>query len=81
MQAIQTKYIGPSDSRGSRVKATADAGTITVSYDHALGIEGNHAAAAVALCRKLGWPGTLVGGGLKDNSYVFVFLNSDRIKI
>jgi len=82
MQAIQTKYMGPTNTRGSRIKATAEAGSITVGYDHALSSEGNHNAAARALCEKLGWvpkPGvnrhtSTTSGQLKDGSYVHVFL-------
>jgi hypothetical protein len=79
MQAIVTKYLGPTNNRGARVKATADAGSITVSWDHALNADDNHESAAVALRAKLGWNddayGKLVGGGLPDgtgNCYVFV---------
>lgn len=66
-QAIITKFIGPTNFRGSRVKATADAGSITLSWDHALNSERNHDAAAEALARKFKWSGTWYGGGLPDN--------------
>jgi hypothetical protein len=79
MQAIITKYLSPTNHRGPRVKATATSGTVTVPWDHALGIGENHDAAARALVKKLGWDnpsyGILVKGGLPDstgNAYVFV---------
>lgn len=79
MQAIITKFIGPTNYRGSRIKAKCQAGSITVSYEHGLGTDDNHDAAAKALAEKLGWTGDgygkLVGGGLPDgtgNCYVFV---------
>jgi len=72
-QAIVTKFIGPTNNRGSRIKATADAGSVTVSYDHALGVEGNHRAAAEALALKYGWPLDMVGGGLPGSGYAFVY--------
>ena len=78
MQAIQTRYLGPTNTRGSRIKATAYAGSITVDYDHSLRTEEAHAVAAVALARKLGWDGYLICGGLHD-SYVFVFADKDAI--
>ena len=53
MQAIITKYLGPTNTRGSRIKATAWAGSVTVSYDYSLDTVGNHKAAAQALCDKL----------------------------
>jgi len=55
MQAIVTKYLGPTNSRGARVKAFCDAGGITVPWDYALDTEGNHDRAARALIQKLGW--------------------------
>ncbi len=73
-QAIVTKYLGPTDSRGSRVKATCQAGSVTLSWDDAKDSDENHTAAAVALCKRLGWRGELHGGGLPDgrgNAYVF----------
>lgn len=77
MQAIQTKYRGPTNVRGARIKATAQAGSITVPYDYALGIDENHAAAARALAETLGWWDTTVrclySGALPDNSYAHVF--------
>ena len=71
-QAIQVKYLGPTNYRGSRYKATAAAGSVTVSVDDALSTEGNVVAAAQALCDKLGWAQGMVYGQLADGSYVFV---------
>lgn len=76
MQAIETRYIGPTNFRGSRVKASAQAGSITIGWDDALNVDENHDAAAVALVRKLGWePATLASGGLpsgKGNCYALI---------
>lgn len=72
-QAIITKYLGPTNFRGSRIKATCAARSITVSYDHALNLEKNHAWAAEALARKLGWAGRWSQGGMPDDTgYCFV---------
>jgi len=72
MQTIHTKYIGPSNVRGSRVKATASSGrSITLHWDSSLDSDENHTAAAKALCDRLGWDGRWIGGGTKDGS-VFV---------
>ncbi len=68
MQAITTKFRGPTDTRGSRVIARAAAGSLTHAWDYALDYEGNHTAAARALAEKLGWAGQWVGGGLPDGS-------------
>ncbi len=65
-QAICTKYIGPSAVKGSRVKAMAEAGSITLHWDDSLNSHGNHLQAARALARKYGWKGQWYGGGTKD---------------
>jgi len=65
-QAIETKYHGPTNSRGSRISARSQAGRIFVHYDHALSIEANHHAACLALATKLGWTGRWVGGARAD---------------
>lgn len=77
-QAITTTYIGPSNTRGSRIKARAWCGTITVPYNGSEGSELNHMRAAQALCEKLGWHRTgWVGGGTWDQrGYTFVSLDS-----
>jgi hypothetical protein len=77
-QAITTKYLGPTNFRGSRVKATAEAGSVTISWDDAKSVEANHDAAAAALAAKFGWNewtgGRWVSGGLpstEGNVYVW----------
>lgn len=71
MQAIVVKYLGPTNSRGSRLKAYADAGSITISYPYELNREDGYLKAAEALREKLGWTGehygALVSGGLPNN--------------
>lgn len=75
-QAITTKYLGPTNSRGSRVKASAQAGSITVEWDDALNPPDNHAAAALAFAQKYDWDKhakRMIGGALPDGSgYAFV---------
>lgn len=78
-QAIVTKYLGPTNHRGARVKATAQAGSVTIPWDDALDVADNHTAAAHVLCKRLEWPfspGTLVGGALPDGTgYCFVMVS------
>jgi hypothetical protein len=72
-QAIETKYLGATNAKGGRIKATAWAGSVTIGYDYALDAQGNHKAAADALIAKLGWTGTFAqGGNVKGNGYYFV---------
>ena len=49
--AIVTKFIGPTNTRGARVKATLPSGkSVTVSWDHRS--EDNHREAAIACAQK-----------------------------
>lgn len=71
-QAIVTKYHGPTDARGFRVSATAEAGRVYLEWDAALNTEQNHQRAALALSHKLGWSPNLVGACLpKAAGYVW----------
>jgi hypothetical protein len=79
MQAIITKYLGPSNVKGSRIKATAVAGSVTVPYQHELNNEDAHAYAALAYARKQGWKGELIAGSIEPGGgYVFVFTDSSK---
>lgn len=72
-RAILTRYLGPTDTRGSRVKATAGGGSsVMVPWDHSLNADDNHAAAAAALAAKL-WGGNcqLTGGCCRDGGFAF----------
>ena len=69
MQAIVTKYLGPTNFRGSRVKAACEAGTITMSWHSNLDTDDNHEKAARTLLHKLGWDdrSDIVGGTMPRN--------------
>lgn len=75
-QAIVTKYLAPTSQRGSRVKATAEAGSVTIPWDHARNIDENHREAAQRLAEKYGWHAkhSLVGGVLPGGGYCFVMI-------
>lgn len=82
-QSITTKYLGPTNARGSRIKAIArkrDAlgkeMSLTEPYRYE-GTEQEHCRAAKLLAAKLGWSGLWVGGGnVDENGYVFVNIAS-----
>ncbi len=80
MQGIETRYMGPTNTRGSRIKATSASGiSITVPYDYELDAFDNHEKAARALMKKLGWTGKIAGGSLPGNrGYAFVFAEGAR---
>ena len=74
MKAIQTKYLGPTNSRGSRIKAfDEDNNQVTIPYPYALSGEDVHRKAADALMFKMGWEDNceIIGSGSIKNGYVF----------
>ena len=73
-QAITTEYKGPTNHRGSRIIVRAQAGRMTVPWDHALDVAENHRAAAMMFVAKWDWgePSDWVGGALPSGGYVFV---------
>jgi hypothetical protein len=72
LQAITTKYLGPTNKRGSRIKAIAANGdSIIIDKDNSLHSEDAHRKAAEALQKKLKWDFPLIQGGVKSG-YVFV---------
>lgn len=74
-QAIATKYVGPSNTLGARVIASAEAGRVILSWDHSKNVDENHAAAAQELARRYKWSGDMVGGALPGAGYAFVFVD------
>jgi len=74
MQTIETKYVGATNYKGSRIIATASGNDIKVSipYDSGQTDENMHMTAAIALCNKIGWEGKMIGGHSK-HGMVWVF--------
>jgi hypothetical protein len=83
MQAIRTRYIGPTKVRGSRIQAKCEAKTIYMSYDHGLNLDENHRQACEILLCEMNWLkehgrySEMVGGSFDRDMY-WVF--SDDIK-
>lgn len=75
-QAISTKFLGPTNSRGARIKATCDAGSKVVKWDYSLNTKQNHEMAAHDLALSLGWlkDSALIGGSLPGAGYAFVLV-------
>lgn len=73
-KAIVTKYIGPTNHRGARIRVKAEGlPSMLVSWDDALYIDANHTAAAKQFALKHEWSGQWCGGGMPDqtgNCYV-----------
>jgi hypothetical protein len=75
MKAIETKYLGPTDTKGARITASdSDGNRVTISYPHDLSGEAVHRKAAEALRDKMQWTGDLAGGATR-RGYAFVFVS------
>ena len=73
MLVIKTKYLGPTDHKGSRIKATSDLGSITIPYRGDCEAREAHRRAVIALCTKV-WGQlssikTLAGNWLGNDMY------------
>jgi len=91
MQAIITKYIGPTDSRGARIKAECERGKIFFPYPYELSGEACHRAAVDALTDKFAekdekngiprdrnfWKSDYVTGAIPSGAYVHVFIQKE----
>jgi hypothetical protein len=84
MQAITTKFLGPTNFKPSRIKAVAgsfeDKVSATVSWEYGASngtgrneVDANHDRAAVELIKRLGWFGTWIRGHT-ENGCVYVSL-------
>jgi hypothetical protein len=90
MQAFHTKFLPATNYRGSRIKATCDRGSITISYPDELSGDDCHRAAVNALVDRFAredlkqygtpiesnpWKRAYVTGGLPDRTYAHVFIS------
>lgn len=77
MIAIQTKYLAPTNNRGTRIKAFTHTGqSITIGWDYSLENYANYKKAALTLIEIMEWSKDITGGSTKDG-YTFTFNNSD----
>ena len=73
-KAITVKYLGPTNSRGARVKASAGGtqGNVTLPFRHDLSMEQNVVAVVDELLLRYEWDNPYVLGALADGTYVAV---------
>ena len=78
--AIETRYLGPSNYRGSRIVASdGDKNRATISYPYVLNSDEAHALACRTVRDKMGWKGDMVGGGFDGDMY-WVFTADCRVE-
>lgn len=73
-QAIKCKYLGPTNTKGSRIRVTCAAKTKLVEWKSELNTDENYYQAAFQVATELNWLAKcdLVGGVTKSGVYVFV---------
>ena len=76
MQAIRTRYLGPTNTRPARMAAQNAHNRITLPYEDGLGTDANHKLAMEALVAKAGWAPALMKGGEFQGDQYWVFVNS-----
>lgn len=81
MQVITTKFLGATDFKPARIKAThtGRAKSVTVSVHSNRGDTSTHSLAAKALALKLGWHGEFVSGTPHGSGDVRVWVNTNAI--
>lgn len=73
MEVITVRFLGPTNCRGSRLKATHTSGqSLTVPRQYNLSEDEDFYSAAYRFCLKIGWRGKLVGGWQTPAVKVFV---------
>lgn len=78
MQTITVKYLGPTNTKPSRLKATASNGAYAIvpynlpeeTSDYA-----GYNRAAKLLRDRMGWIGKMIGGQLQGSEVVYVFVD------
>ena len=87
MQAIQTKFLSATDTRGSCIKAKCARGSVTIPFPHELSGDDIHRAAVLALVTRFldedeskgipretnFWNRSFVSGSLPDGSMAHIF--------
>ena len=78
MVIIKTKYLSATNTRGSRIKASANGFSVTIPYPHHESYEMAHYEAVKALIAKhnLDWDISNMGYGSDNEGYYFTFSSS-----
>ena len=81
---IRTRYLSPTNARGSRIKASCKAGSITIPYPHELSGADCHVQAVKALIKKfnLNWGDEFIIAEDDDGLYFVPSLwNFNRVNL
>jgi len=70
MKAIKVTYLGPTNRKGSRLKAWTEAGSMTEAMDYSLNIGDQAESLARRYAQAKGWPEINGFGMLTNGNYV-----------
>lgn len=84
--AIRCRYYGPTNHRGSRIRVTRfdspmagrDGNSMTLSWDHSLGLTENYVVAVREYVRRAGWAGTWAVSTCEGGAVAVMIPGSDR---
>jgi hypothetical protein len=78
MVIIKTKFLSPTNTKGARIKASANGMSVTIPYPYAKSHEFVHYEAVYCLVEKyaLDWDISNMGYGSDNEGYYFTFKNS-----
>ncbi len=80
-QAMTTKYFGPTNHRGARIRVKAAAKTTFFPWDYALNPWDNHAEAMRQFAEKRHWSPDFIMGSLPCGGYVGVYADIPGIQL
>ena len=79
MKAIIVKYLGATDTKGTRLKASdGDNNQLTLSRDYSLDFDKDARRVAEAFINKMGWNVVISGQGGLKNSEVFTITHKSE---
>jgi hypothetical protein len=76
--AIETKYIGATETKPARIRAMTRWGSLFYPYDDGMSVEQNCTASAMKYAAKKQWSGSLVTGATTAG-YVHVLVEQDEV--
>jgi hypothetical protein len=75
MEAIKTRFLGATDTKGARIKASCSKGSLTIPYPYETDSHNGHQQAArLLLSRDFGDNIVFATGHLPDGTYVHVVI-------
>jgi len=78
---IITKYLGPTDHKGSRIKATGSQGSVTISRNFAVNVDVDYDRAVKAYCDKFPDAPREFIRGTDGCNYVYIATTCPKVSV